>query len=362
MTCQYAIPYLSDDLPVHRLRIHGAAELSMTPLINNDDPAQEAYEFEVSMAGYYSDPVEDAGKRRDATIRAAMTKTTTQTCFARANQPLFKSILSSARLRTGGFSRFFIDGEYTFPFEPTQNGSCIEINHLGFNSTQRQATTTTRAAQPTQDSTRKRNKQKNVSTITSESPAKKPVTPKNKNNSGPVHASSVTSSSTTPYAGSSVRATPSTITAVEQAAITPALNDEDFFDLESSDNDDFTISPSQLQMGQRGPRPDSPSQVQGEKVVTTTDSLSQVQKGKRAATITSPSPVQKGKRAATTNSPSQIQKGKRMPVAKDHDEPIRHSKRQKTPIAKGAKPHSTVQEEAEQVGFGASEDRGDRDN
>lgn len=93
MTIQYAIPYLGDELPVHRLRIHGAADLLGAPRINNADPEQEAYQYEVSITGYYSDTVEDATQRKDPAIRATITRTTTQTCFAQTSRPLFKSIL-----------------------------------------------------------------------------------------------------------------------------------------------------------------------------------------------------------------------------------------------------------------------------
>lgn len=328
MTVQYAIPYLTDELPVHRLRIHAAAELVSAPEIINDDSDEEYYKFDISVDGYYSDPLEDATKRKDVAVRALMTKRTTQTCFARASQPLFRSILGSTRLRTGGYSRFFIDGEYTFPFEPTENGSCIEINHITFNTTQRAAANATRAAQPTQDSTRKHNNKKTPNATTPKTPTnttagsskKKPVTPQNKNKN--VHGSSVASSSATPHAASSVQPTPSTTDTVDQAPITPSLNEEAFPEIEPSDDEDFTISSSSLQIGRRGANTDSPSEVQ------------------------------KGKRVTTSDSPSKVKKGKRVATGEDNEDAVRHSKRQRKPTAKSAKARTTIQEEAEEVGFG----------
>lgn len=115
--------------------------------------------------------------------------------------------------------------------------------------------------------------------------------------------------------------TPSTADTVDQAPITPGLNEESFLELEPSD-DDSTISPSQLQMGRRAANTDSPSEVQ------------------------------KGKRVATSNSPSKAKKGKRVATGEDNEDGVRHSKRQKKPTAKSAKARTTIQEEAEEVGFG----------
>jgi hypothetical protein len=48
--CHYSIDYRSSELPTHRLRITGAADLIELPTINKDSGV-ESYEFEVKMSG-----------------------------------------------------------------------------------------------------------------------------------------------------------------------------------------------------------------------------------------------------------------------------------------------------------------------
>lgn len=296
MTIQYAIPYLADELPVNRLRIHGAADLLSIPTINNADPEQEAHQFSVSMTGYYSDPVEELAQRKDPAIRAAMTKITTQTCFAQTSRPLFKSILGSPRLTIGG-SRFFIEGEYTFPFEPTRNRSCIEINHISFNSTNKSPATTVKTQRAAQDSARKREVRSPSPGNTVASSSRAPATPQ-QNTATAVHSSSVASSSRTPYAGSSVHATPSTGNTLDQGP-RPGLNPEDFVEIDPSEDDNVTITPSQNK------------------------------------------------------------KGKRVTRANDDGAGIRRTKRQKKATAKAAALHPVIVHEAEEAGFSSLDDGGD---
>jgi hypothetical protein len=253
MTCQYAIPYLADELPVHRLRISGAAELVTVPTTNNDDPAREAYEFEVSMTGYYTDPIDDPNQRGNRALRAAMTHTNTQTCFAPTAKPLFRSILGSDRLHIGN-SRFFIEGGYTFAFGPTENGSCIELSHMGFNATNRTSSTSLQPPQPAADSARRRNvHKKGDASRTAASSSSAPVTPQNNKSVVRNHGSSVASASATPYSGSSVRATPSTSNTSGGHSIAPEYQLDDFLDIEDFDMSivQETVSPSQFRKGKR---------------------------------------------------------------------------------------------------------------
>jgi hypothetical protein len=210
-------------LPVHRLCIRGAADLVAIPTINQDT-ADEAYEFELSMSGYYSDPVEEKDNRKD--MRTSMTHTNNQTCFAPTSKPLFKSILGNTRLRTSSAnpSHFFIEGEYTFAFAPTEKGSCIELTSISFNTTMTrgQGANIPLIAQ-VGDSTRRRNVQKKRPASATTTPiladiVNPPVTPQN---SRPLRVvgSLLASSKSTAYAGSSVQETPATISTVADSAV-----------------------------------------------------------------------------------------------------------------------------------------------
>jgi hypothetical protein len=125
------------------------------------------------MSGYYSDPVSDPALRKS--VKSTMTHTNKQTCFAPATDNLFRAILGSQKTRTG--SRFFIEGEYTFAFGPTENGSYIELTHISFNSTNRTDGTTSEIQRPAGDGARRRNvKPKEKAQIASSSV---PATPQN---------------------------------------------------------------------------------------------------------------------------------------------------------------------------------------
>ena len=86
------------------------------------------------MTRYYSNSINNLDIRKNLAIYTTMTYITTQTYFALTNRALFKSILRSSQLRSSN-SRFFLEGEYTFAFKPIENGSCIELTLIGFNST-----------------------------------------------------------------------------------------------------------------------------------------------------------------------------------------------------------------------------------
>ena len=246
MTAQHVIPYLGDILPVHRLRICGAADLLGVPTINKDT-SEEAWEFEVSMTGYYSDPIDDVSRKKD--LRASMTHTTNQTCFAATHQAIFKSVLGSQSLRPAR-SKFFIEGEYTFAFAPTENGSCIELTYIQYNSTNRGGAPPLESPQPSGDSARRRNVKKKENLPPSTSPAKlAPTTPQN-NRSNRQYGSSMASSSATPYASTSVHETPSTADTDGHPPIQPVYRFDDFVDI-----DDImptaldTVSPSEFRKG-----------------------------------------------------------------------------------------------------------------
>jgi hypothetical protein len=248
LTVQYAIPYHADELPVNRLRIHAAADLKTAPVINSDDPDQEAYQFEVEMTGYYSDPVEDPEQRTNAAVRADMTKTTTQLCFAQTSQRLFTSILGSPNLRVNN-SKLFIEGEYTFAFEATHNHSFIEINHVSFNSTNKTKASATKGPRTAQDSARKRVTKSPNFQAGPASSSRAPITPQQGARAGN-QSSSVASSSRTPYAGSSVQPTPSTTRTLDQPP-PPELGSREFIEIDADDDEEIPITPSQPKKGTR---------------------------------------------------------------------------------------------------------------
>jgi hypothetical protein len=263
---QYAIEYLSSELPPHRLRITGAAELQQLPTINRDN-AGESYEFEVKMSGYYSDPLPDPALRRGA--RAGMIHTNDQTVFARTSENLLKAVLGSPKTRPG--TKFFIEGEYTFSYGPQENGSYIELTHISFNSTHRTETSTTSANPPIGDSARRRNvKPKNKGSTPqkpvsgphsfpqqSQSPTTQDV--QNQHSVGSVPTSSQQQSHPiTPHAGTSIHATPSTKESAKAGLSTPlalAYQLDDFVNIDdlpcSPASPQETISPSEVAKGKR---------------------------------------------------------------------------------------------------------------
>jgi hypothetical protein len=302
-TVSHAIQYLGDILPVHRLCIRGAADLVAIPTVNQDT-ADEAYEFEVSMSGYYSDPVEDKNNRKG--MRSSMTHTNNQTCFAPTSKPLFKSILGSTRLRIGGTnpSHFFIEGEYTFAFAPTENGSCIELASISFNNTitQGQVANISPIAQ-VGDSTRRRNVQKKRGPSIIATPiANPPTTPQNKHSLQVVGSSVASSSKSTPYVGSSVQQTPATISTATDPAFDQQYQFGEYIDIDN-------VMP----------------------VTQETDFSSVLKKGKHAAS------------------------------RDDSEETVRRPKRQRKLTAKAAALHYVI-DEAEEVGFDDLDPEVDDDN
>jgi hypothetical protein len=154
------------------LRITGAIKLLDISLINKDTGIK-SYEFEVYMSGYYLDPIADPALRK--LVKITITHINKQTCFALVTNNLFKAILGSQKTRSG--SRFFIKGEYTFSFGPTENGSYIKLIHVSFNSTNYTDSITSELQRPAGDSTQRRNiKPKDKALILSSSI---PVTPQN---------------------------------------------------------------------------------------------------------------------------------------------------------------------------------------
>jgi hypothetical protein len=110
--------------------VTGAAEILTIPAIKTSDD-DEAYEFEVAMSGYYSDPIPNVAMKKE--LKAKMTHTNHQTIFASAKGPLFKAVLGSAKMRIG--SRLFIEGDYRLAYEKDEEPGYIELNHVSFNTT-----------------------------------------------------------------------------------------------------------------------------------------------------------------------------------------------------------------------------------
>ena len=243
------------------------------------------------MAGYYSEPLEDPELRKDSAVRATMTKFTRQLCFASTGSPLFTSVLTGPNLKVTG-SKFFIEGEYTFAYEPDRNHSCIEVNHISFNSTNNTKGTkgsTTKPPRSAQDSARKRDAKSPNLEPGRASSSRAPTTPQQKTRAGNP-SSSIGSSSRTPYAGS----------------LRPsyAINNQD-------------------------PWSTSPPEFGSREVVDLAQSADE------EVPIT----------------PSQRKKGKRPAKANDSGSTVRRGKRQKKATPKAAESYSTIMEEAEEAGL-----------
>jgi hypothetical protein len=121
---------LTNNLPVHQLRIHAATELITIPQYVD---SSRTYEFEGAITGFYSDPAPQA-LRNDKAFRASQTRTKNQYFYAEKS-PKFERTLGSSSMRVQ--SRLFIDGYYTFPIEETQEPGYLDLINVSFNSTNR---------------------------------------------------------------------------------------------------------------------------------------------------------------------------------------------------------------------------------
>jgi hypothetical protein len=154
------------------------------------------------MSGYYPDPVPEY-LRRDRDARAKQTRTRTQYCYAVVG-PRLQATLGSKNLRPN--TKLFIDGDYTFPVQDTQQVGYLDINNVTFNSTNRPTIGSAAGAGrvPQGGSSRRRDVPiKQASTSSSRFGQAAPTTPQ-----GPSSSTSMTTPGSRTFAASTSRGTP----------------------------------------------------------------------------------------------------------------------------------------------------------
>jgi hypothetical protein len=126
----HAVPFISEELPVHYLHILLAVDLKTAPKLDADG---KTYTFEGTVSGYYSDPV-PASLRNDRHQRSQSTHITTQYFYADVS-PRLERVLGSSNMKAS--TKVFVDGDYRFPVEADSTPGYVEVRNVTFNATNR---------------------------------------------------------------------------------------------------------------------------------------------------------------------------------------------------------------------------------